>query len=122
MAITDGRRDSGLDSSASAIKERFTGKGWTIALWSFVGLVIIGFVLLLAKMYYAQEKKLDALEAEKQRLEDKLDELSREKERLESKLEYTNSLEGLLQYARDNLGYIFPDDVRIEDGTGSNGD
>ena len=50
------------------------------------------------------------------KLEDKVNELMREKERLQSDLEFTKSLEGLLQYARDNLGYKLPDDIRIDDG------
>ncbi len=113
MSVTDGRRDSGLDSER--IERGFKRKGVKIALIAAACILVVAFVLALAMMYRDQEKKLDELIAQRQQLEDRLDELAREKERLESKLEYTNSLEGLLQYARDNLGYVFPDDTRYED-------
>ena len=73
------------------------------------------------EMYRAQQEKLDELEAERQRLEDRLDELSRENEELLGRLEYTDSLEGLLEYARENLGYVFPDDTIIDDAPAGQG-
>lgn len=63
-----------------------------------------------------QRAKLAELNEQTRILEDKVNELMREKERLQSNLEFTKSLEGLLQYARENLGYKLPEDVRIEDG------
>lgn len=63
-----------------------------------------------------QRAKLAELNEQTRILEDKVNELMREKERLQSNLEFTKSLEGLLQYARENLGYKLPEDIRIEDG------
>ena len=113
MAFTDGRRDTGIG----------TGKlgGWLrsrgVKAVAIILVVLIFFALCAAMfmMYRDQERKLNELLAEKQRLSDTVDKLSRENERLENKLEYTKSLEGLLRYARDNLGYIYPDDTRYDD-------
>ena len=38
----------------------------------------------------------------------------REQERLQSNLEYVKSMEGLLRYARENLGYIDDGETRID--------
>lgn len=113
MAVTDGRRDSGFDTEVfeNAVNKR----GVRTVLIVLICAVIVVLGWFFYKTLRDQDAKLDELIAQKQELEDRLDELSREKERLESKLEYTNSLEGLLQYARENLGYVFPDDTRYED-------
>ena len=113
MAVTDGRRDTGIGSGK--LGRVFRSTPFKIVLTVLiVGLALAVFASIFY-MYKDQERKLSELEAERQQLQDRLDELSREKERLEGKLEYTNSLEGLLQYARDNLGYVFPDDTRYDD-------
>ena len=79
-------------------------------------LLAVGFVVFIAVQLHQQKEKLTELNQERWRLEQRIDELTREQERLQSDLEFTKSLEGLLQYARDNLGYIEPGDIRIEDG------
>lgn len=79
-------------------------------------LLFVGFFLFIGLQLRSQQKKLAELNAEKVELKAKLDELQREQERLQSRTEYVKSLEGLLQYARDYLGYIGPGDTRIEDG------
>lgn len=76
-------------------------------------LLFLGFVTFILLQFRAQQKKLAELSEERQLLNDRIDELMREQERLTSDLEFAKSLEGLLQYARDNLGYIGPDDIRI---------
>lgn len=113
MAVTDGRRDTGFDTEI--LETTVSKRGVKIALIALACVVLVAFGWFFLKTLRDQDRKLDELIAQKQQLEDRLDELSREKERLESKLEYTNSLEGLLQYARENLGYVFPDDIRYED-------
>ncbi len=118
MAVTDGRRDSGLH--LSSIKDITNTVGFRVAATVTAAVVVLAFIGMLFFMLREQDRKLSELENRRQELEQQLDELAREKERLEGKLEYTNSIEGLIQYARDNLGYVFPDDVRIDDGT--NGD
>ncbi|MBO4562535.1 MAG: cell division protein FtsL [Clostridia bacterium] len=79
-------------------------------------LLFLGFIAFIVTQLRSQQKKLAELMQEKQRLNDEIDYLSREQERLQSDLEYVKSLEGLLQYARDNLGYIGPDDIREGSG------
>ena len=117
MAVTDGRRDSGIN--LSGIKKFMKTQGFRIAATVLIAAFVVGFMGMMYVTIRNQERKLDELIGQKRQLEDRLDELAREKERLEGKLEYTNSLEGLLQYARDNLGYVFPDDTRIDDGQGN---
>ena len=117
MTVTDGRRDSGINTGE--LTRSFRSRGFRIAAAIIAAVLVIGFLAMLFLMYRDQDRKLDELAAEKQKLEDRVDELTREKEHLESKLEYTKSLEGLLQYARDNLGYVFPNDSRIDDGSGN---
>ena len=114
MAFTDGRRDTGIGTGK--LGGWLRSRGVKIVAVIIVILLFLAFCAAMLFMYKDQERKLNELAAEKQRLSDKVDELSREKERLESKLEYTKSLEGLLQYARDILGYLGPDDIRIDDG------
>ena len=81
-----------------------------------VVLLALGFLAFIFTSLHSQKMKLAELNKERARLEERIDELTREQERLQSDLEFAKSLEGLLQYARDNLGYIGPDDIRIEDG------
>ncbi len=86
-----------------------------IAVLGAAALLIIGFAVFFFTGMRAQREKLRELEQQRWQLENRIDELTREQERLQSDLEFTKSLEGLLQYARDNLGYIGPDDIRIDD-------
>lgn len=87
----------------------------TVAILLIVA-VFLGFVGFMTSQFISQKKMLREMELEKQRLSDRIDELLREQERLQSDLEYVKSPEGLLQYARDHLGYIFPGDERIGEG------
>ncbi|MBO4384464.1 MAG: septum formation initiator family protein [Clostridia bacterium] len=79
-------------------------------------LFVVGFIVFIAVELHQQNEKLIELNQERWRLQERVDELTREQERLQSDIEFTKSLEGLLQYARDHLGYIEPGDTRIEDG------
>ena len=121
MAVTDGRRDSGIDRGK--VDELLHSKRLRTIVGVFALVLIIAFFVLIAMKYREQERMLNELEAELKQLTEQYESISRERELLESKLEYTKSLEGLLQYARDNLGYIDPGDSRYEDGNsgGTNG-
>ena len=46
-------------------------------------------------------------------LQAQLDALRVEEERLERMLEYMQTDDYLLQYAREKLGYVFPDDIKF---------
>lgn len=89
--------------------------------WKNIAIVAGAAVLLLAFAIFfftgmrAQREKLRELEQQRWQLENRIDELTREQERLQSNLEFVKSLEGLLRYARDNLGYVEPGDIRIDD-------
>lgn len=86
-----------------------------ILVLSAAALLFVGFVVFFATGMKTQRDKLRDLQQERWELENKIDELTREQERLQSDLEFAKSLEGLLQYARDHLGYVEPGDIRIED-------
>ena len=82
--------------------------------------IIAGFVLaffILGGVYLSQQTKLTSISEEKARLQTKLDGYKIEEERLERMLEYMQTDEYLIQYAREKLGYVFPDDIKfIDDG------
>ncbi|MBR3382967.1 MAG: septum formation initiator family protein [Clostridia bacterium] len=79
-----------------------------------VAVLIIAFAAFIVLQLYSQRQKLAEIRAEKERLETRLEELMREQERLQSNLEYVKSMEGLLRYARENLGYIDDGETRID--------
>lgn len=94
----------------------FNNRKVKLAALIIAALLFVGFFVFIGVQLRSQQKKLAELNAEKLELKARLDELEREQERLQSRTEYVKSLEGLLQYARDYLGYIAPGDTRIEDG------
>lgn len=85
--------------------------------------IILLFVLtafVLAGVFISQQSQLRSIAAEKETLQSKLDDRKVEKERLERMLEYMQTDEYLIQYAREKLGYVFPDDWKFyEDTTGN---
>ena len=76
-------------------------------------LLVLGFAFFMYTQIRAQRAKLDEIREEKERLLERLYELQREQERLESNLEYVKSNEGRLRYARENLGYLGEDEIRV---------
>ena len=78
--------------------------------------VVLAFLLaffVMAGVYLSQQTKLSSIQEQKEELQKELDALTVEEERLERMLEYMQTTEYLLQYAREKLGYVFPDDVRF---------
>ena len=78
--------------------------------------IIMAFVLalfVLGGVYLSQQTKLRSIEESKLGLQGELDALNVEEERLERMLEYMQTDEYKLQYAREKLGYVFPDDVKF---------
>lgn len=67
----------------------------------------------------SQENKLKEIRAEQETLQEEYLALKNEEQRLERMIEYARSDEYLIQYAREKLGYVLPDDIKfhIEDGT-----
>ena len=72
----------------------------------------------MAGVYLSQQTKMSSIQQQKEELQKNLNALTVEEERLERMLEYMQTTEYLLQYAREKLGYVFPDDIRFyEDPT-----
>ncbi len=90
------------------------GRRFKLAVRVICIVLVLGLAAFIATQLYFQHKKLAEIRSETARLRQQIEELTREKERLESNLEYVKSPEGLLQYAREYLGYTLPDDVRID--------
>ena len=90
-----------------------------------IGQITVIAVIVLVPLLFAlftfttvREQKAKLLELEQERIsqEERIDELSREEERILSDSEFSKSRDGRLQYARDELGYIMPGDIRVKDG------
>lgn len=80
--------------------------------------VILAFLLafcIMGGIYLSQQTTLDTIAEDTEKLESELDALEVEEERLERMLEYMQTDEYLLQYAREKLGYVFPDDIKFYD-------
>ncbi|MEN6420239.1 MAG: hypothetical protein ABFC73_15090, partial [Clostridiaceae bacterium] len=65
----------------------------------------------------SQQTKLKSISEDKIALQAELDSRKVEQERLERMLEYMQTTEYLVQYAREKLGYVFPDDWKFYDTT-----
>ncbi len=80
--------------------------------------VILAFLLafcIMGGIYLSQQTTLATIAEDTEKLESELDALEVEEERLERMLEYMQTDEYLLQYAREKLGYVFPDDIKFYD-------
>ena len=82
------------------------------------GYIMLAFLLascILGGIYLAQETQLSSISEEKEALQATLDGLKVEEERLSRMLEYMQTNDYLLQYAREKLGYVYPDDYKFYD-------
>ena len=82
--------------------------------------IILFFILtffVLGGVYLSQQTKLKSIAEQKVALQSELDSYKVEQERLERMLEYMQTTEYLVQYAREKLGYVFPDDWKFYDTT-----
>ena len=68
----------------------------------------------LAVIFVGQENKLAEIKTEQTAYEEKLLALQNEGERLERMIEYAKTEEYMLQYAREMLGFVMPEDVRFD--------
>ena len=76
-----------------------------------VGLIA---VLIIGVVLYSQEVKLRAIYAEQAELEEVIAGQEEEMDRLEYMIEYTGSESYLIQYAREKLGYVRPDEIKFD--------
>ncbi len=76
---------------------------------------VVGFiaVLIIAVVLYSQEVKLRAIYAEQAELQEVIAGQEEEMDRLEYMIEYTGSESYLIQYAREKLGYVRPDEIKF---------
>ncbi|MDO4573479.1 MAG: septum formation initiator family protein [Clostridia bacterium] len=78
--------------------------------------IMMAFVLaffVLGGVYLSQQTQIRSIREQAAELQTQLDALSVEEERLERMLEYMQTDEYKLQYAREKLGYVFPDDIKF---------
>lgn len=100
-------------------KQRNTNNGFSIRpLYVILFFLLVFFVL--GGVYLSQRTKLRSIDDEKAALQSQLDTLTVEQERLERMLEYVRTNDYLLQYAREKLGYMYPDDYKFYDEGMSN--
>ena len=77
---------------------------------ALIALLCIGFV---CTVYFTQEAKLDEVHARQAELEAEYASLQAEEQRLEYMIEYAKSEEYRIQYAREKLGYVLPNDIKF---------
>ena len=80
------------------------------------GYIMLAFLLafcVLGGIYLSQQTRLDSIADEKDSLQSQLDRLKVEEERLSRMLEYMQPNDYLLQYAREKLGYVYPNDLKF---------
>ena len=77
-----------------------------------VGFVALAFII--AAVLISQQKKLDAIAEEQAQLQEVIAAQNEEKARLEYMIEYSGSESYLIQYAREKLGYVRPDEIKFD--------
>ncbi len=80
------------------------------------GYIMLAFLLafcVLGGIYLSQQTRLDSIADEKDSLQSQLDSLKVKEERLSRMLEYMQTNDYLLQYAREKLGYVYPNDLKF---------
>ena len=82
---------------------------------SYIMLAFLLAFCILGGIYLSQETRITAIADEKETLQAQLDALKVEEERLSRMLEYMQTNDYLLQYAREKLGYVYPDDYKFRD-------
>lgn len=100
---------SGKQPARKSRKRRFTVR------FAIVACILLLYAL--GMVIYSQESKLKEIRAEQEALEEEYLALQNEQQRLERMIDYAKSDEYLIQYAREKLGYVLPDDIKfhIED-------
>lgn len=91
---------------AKAGKKKHTKKplGLLVGLFCATAFVVV---------FIGQENKLAAIEEEQAALSQEYEALELEKQRIEYMIEYAQSEEYILQYAREKLGFVKPDDIQF---------
>lgn len=81
------------------------------------GYIIMAFLLafcIVGGIFLSQQTRLESIASERDTLQGELDTLKVEEERLTRMLEYMQTNDYLLQYAREKLGYVYPNDYKFK--------
>lgn len=108
MAQATEKINSEPQAGAKRVKRRFKISPRFILVLTIFALAFGAFI------YMTQEQKLNEIHAQQAELEAKLEAAENEKQRIEYMIEYAKSEEYLLQYAREKLGYVRPDDIKFD--------
>lgn len=79
----------------------------------FVALVMLVCLVFTCVVYVAQQEKLREVRVRETELKSRYAELQAEEQRLEYMIEYAKSDEYRIQYAREKLGLVLPDDIKF---------
>ncbi|MEG1548119.1 MAG: septum formation initiator family protein [Clostridia bacterium] len=79
----------------------------------FIGVAAILCICAVCAALYSQEQKFKEIKAQEQTLQEQRQALENEEQRLEYMIEYAHTDEFLLQYAREKLGFVMPDDIKF---------
>ena len=82
-------------------------------------LLFILLLFILGGVYLSQQTTMASIEDEKAEKQAVLDSLKVDEERLERMLEYMQTDQYMMQYAREKLGYVFDDDIKLYDSSSS---
>ena len=80
----------------------------------FIVLLTVLCVACACALYLSQEQKLKEIAEKEAALQQEYQALQNEEQRLEYMIEYAKSEEYLIQYAREKLGFVLPDDVKFD--------
>ena len=80
----------------------------------FIVLLTVLCVVFAYALYLSQEQKLKEIAEKEAALRQEYQALQNEEQRLEYMIEYAKSEEYLIQYAREKLGFVLPDDVKFD--------
>lgn len=79
----------------------------------FIALLTVLCVVFACMIYFSQEQKLEEIAAQEALLQEEYDAMQNEEQRLQYMIEYAKSDEYLIQYAREKLGFVLPDDIKF---------
>ena len=65
-------------------------------------------------IFVSQEQKLNEIAEQEAARQAEYEALQNEEQRLQYMIEYAKSEEYLLQYAREKLGFVLPDDIKFD--------
>jgi len=74
-------------------------------------LVPIACAVFFGAVFFAQQQKLASIDKEQEQYEKELLALQNEKVRIERMIEYAKTEQYRLEYAREVLGFVMPDDI-----------